>query len=199
MADKSLMYEILYGHKPDTREPAEFKVFRNVANKLLDLDQPGKAVVRELATIGIKNDLGDYLPYLFFAFHAPGSSRNWPQLPQHLTVALQTGLWVLRDSMAVPNYTREVVTPPPELEPNVDQALRDLAAWCWKDLRNDLTIRYLRILKDNMAAFGRVSDLPDAGSKVIVIKGAFEERISRNPAAFPGGDTIPRMIRFLGI
>lgn len=199
MADKSLMYEILYGHKPSTSEPKEFKVFRKIAQQMLDLDQPGKSIVRELATIGIKHDLGGYLPYVFFAFHAPGGSRHWPYMPQYLTIALRMGRWVLSASMAVPNYTREVVTPPPQLEANVDQALHDLAAWCWKDLRNDLTIRYLRILKDNMADFGRASNLPDARTKVIVIKGAFEERINLNPAAFPGGDNVPRMIRFFGI
>lgn len=193
------VYENLYGHKPNAREPAEFKVLRKVADQLVNLDPMGKAIVRETATIGIRNDLGDYLPYLFFAFHAPGSTRNWPSMPQHMVTALRMGRWVLGVSLAVPNYTREVVTPPPELEPNVDQALEDLAAWCWKDLRDDLTIHYIRVLKANMADFGHVSDDPEAGSRVVYLKAAFEERVSTNPAVFSGGDNLSRLIRFMSI
>jgi hypothetical protein len=109
------------------------------------------------------------------------------------------GRWVLSVSLATPNYAREVVPPPPELEVNVDQALKDLAKWCWNDLRNDLTIHYIRTLKANMIDFGHVSDQPESGTKVIYIKMAFEERIAGNPASFPSGDSLYRMIRFMAI
>lgn len=199
MADNSLVYEILYGHKPDSKEPAEFKVFRKMATKLMDMGDHGKPIVREVATIGIKNDLGDYLPYLFFAFHASGSSRNWPLMPPHMVSALNMGRWVLTTSLAVPNYSREIVTPPPEFERNVDHALVDLAVWCGTDLHDDLMIRYLRILKENLLAFGHASDNPEAGSSVKFLRKAFEERVTRNPAAFPGGDNLSRLFRFIGL
>lgn len=193
------VYEILYGHDPRAREPAEFKIFRGIAGKMMDLESLGHAIVREVATIGSRNGLDDYLPYLFFAFHAPGSTRNWPALPQHLTEALRMARWILSDSATVPNYTREIVTPPPELERKVDQSLHDLADWCMTGLRNKMTIRYLGLLQDNMAAFGRVSDEPNAGTNLAYIKWAFRNRVKSNPAAFPGGEHISRMIQFMAI
>lgn len=199
MSDHGLMYEILYGHKPDEPEPAEFKVFRKVAVQLLDLKPLGYSIVRQVSTIGVKNDLGDYLPYLFFAFHAAGGNRNWPQMSGSNAMALKMGRWVLGASATVPNYTREIVTPPSELERNVDQALVDLAKWCMVDMRNALTVHYIKTLKAHQAAYAKVSDEPDAGSAVIYIKTAFEERVSSNPTAFPSGDNIYRMIRFMAI
>lgn len=198
MADADV-YEILYGHKPGTVEPAEFKIFRKIANKMMDLKPLGLAVVREVAIIGVKNGLEDYLPYMFFAFHAPGSNRNWPDMPHHLTEALRMGRWVLSDSATVPNYSREIVTPPSELERNVDRALRELAEWCLKGLRNKMTIQYFGALQDNMAAFGRVPDELNAASRLYYIKGKFEERVQKTPFAFPGGDYILRMIRFMAV
>jgi len=199
MARNDLVYERLYGYQPGGRKPPEFRVFRKMAVKMMDIDHLGKAVVRKLTTIGIQNGLTNYLPYVFFAFHAPGNTRNWPNLSHHLELALQMGRWVLSKSLAVPNYSRELVMPPQDLEPNVDQAMRDLADWCWGDLRNDITTHYIRILKGYQSDFARASNNPNAGASVIAVKNAFEEALDAYPTVFDGGQFLARMIRFTGI
>jgi hypothetical protein len=196
--DPARAYEDLFGHKPNTPEPREFKVFRKVTKAMMaSVEAQGPAVVRQLVILANKNKLSEYLEYVFFAFNE--NRRDWPYLPTHLYKALSVGRWIMRISGSIPNYSSKLDKPPEELEVEVDKTLVEMSRWCYGDLRHDLVQDYVVALKNNTPAYLRVKGEVPGDFSIVHFKVDFEQRLSASPSAFEDGEHIIRLIRFISI
>ena len=179
-------YEWMYGFAPG-KEPASLPFFKDLADSVYELrDEFGYAVVRQVAVVATKNDLGDYLQYVFYVFNEE-AKRSWPSMPPDMRSALLIARWVM--GIKVPNYSDGLKIPPPEYEKAVDKTMIELARWATTDLRKNMAKRYTQILKTYTPKNGDIATL----------KVDFEEALYEHTAAIFRGDWVLRLVRFFRI
>lgn len=198
MANHDVMYDILFGHKPNTSNPPEFKVFNRVSDDLGDsMESHSMAFIRQVVNASERSGVGEYTQYVFSVIN--GNRDTWPVMPNELASALLIGKWTMGQSGTLPNYRDGFTVPPEQMMNDVNRSVLNVAKWCANGMRRDIIIDYIKILKSHVKEYARVNNTVVTTMSLIDFKTDFEATLSGKPMAVHNGMNINRLVKFMAV
>ena len=198
MANHDVMYDILFGHKPNTSNPVEFKVFNRVSDDLNDsMESHSFAFIRQVANASERSGVGEYKQYVFSVIN--GNRDAWPVMPKDLSVALLIGKWVMGQSGTLPNYKDGFRVPPEQMTNDVNRSILNVAKWCANEMRRDIIVDYIKILKSHAKAYAKANNAVITTMLLVDFKTDFEATLSSKPMAIRNGMSMNRLVNFMAV
>ena len=198
MANHDVMYDILFGHKPNTSNPVEFKVFNRVSDDLNDsMESHSFAFIRQVANASERSGVGEYKQYVFSVIN--GNRDAWPVMTKDLSVALLIGKWVMGQSGTLPNYKDGFRVPPEQMTNDVNRSILNVAKWCANEMRRDIIVDYIKILKSHAKEYAKANNAVITTMLLVDFKTDFEATLSSKPMAIRNGMSMNRLVNFMAV